>query len=783
MFYLRSLVLVYAVFFASGFSAMAQSDSSLAQAEQWANSAARAEEVLDSKLASTPALENMRASLIVQRAAAAATEQEARIRVEALQSQLEALGPPPQDGGSEAPELASRRQELTSQISEASVPMSVAQEAFQRLDGLINQINTLIRDRFSEQLLERGPTPLNPALWGKAASDLASYASRMRGEIQRNIESETSRQILAQKAPMAIFVALLGLWMLFWLRARLSGLVSRVLLAGKSASNWQLALVNLSRLVAPGLGATALIFAVQSAEILGLRGMAILNAMPIAAFALIAAPWLGRSVFGSKSNPVDMIGVNAPASGYRISLVLGGVFALGVVFDAMATHGNFAPETRAVLFFPLVLVASLALFRLARITRAKPEYSGDQAEPATHSFAAFLAQILFLTSLSAPVLAALGYYAAGRYLTFPTITTIGFLAALLVVFDLFRAFLERWVDGKNEIGTGARQDQARLLPIFVAFLIILAALPVLALIWGVSPGELRLIWEWLNTGVSIGASRFSLTDLLVFVLVFGVGYTLTRLVQKTVRTSVLPRTKIDAGGKTAMLAGIGYIGIFLAALAAISATGLDLSSLAIVAGALSVGIGFGLQNIVSNFVSGIILLIERPIKEGDWIEAGGVEGIVRKISVRATLIDTFDRCAVIVPNSDLIAGAVRNWTAPDITGRLKMNVGVAYGTDPEMVRDILQEIASAHPQALLYPAPSVVFVNFGASSLDFVVRIFLRDVNNTLSVRSDLNFAIAKRFAQEGIEIPFPQNDVSLRNIDEIGEALGKALHPPKKEH
>jgi len=777
--FFRSLFTALATVLALGLPALAQDSFDAALADTWAATATRAEGVLEAKLASTPALENLRTDLVTQRAEALAVEEEAAKKVTALQAQLEALGPAPEDGTAEAPELASRRAELEADIQIARVPLAVAQEAYQRLDGLITQINVLIRERFSQQLVERGPVPINPALWGPALADVVDYANRMWGEILGSLENDSSRQALAQKAPLALFLGLLGLVILFWLRARFTRLVGKILQAGEEASSWQLAVINLSKLIAPSLGAAALIFAVYAADILGLRGVAMLNALPIAVFALIAAPWLGRSVFGSKSNPIDLIGVSAPTAGYKISLVLGIVFALTVMIDAMAEQGDFSIETRAVLFFPLIVVASLSLFRLARITRAKPAVPEDEPEPAAHSFAALLAQLLFITSISAPVLAALGYYAAGRYLTFPTITTIGFLSALLVLFDLFRAFLERWVDGQSEMGS--RKDQARLIPIFVAFLIILAALPVLALIWGASHSELQNIWEWLNAGVSIGQSQFSITDLLVFVLVFGVGYTLTRLVQKTVRTSVLPRTKIDSGGKNAMLAGIGYLGIFLAALAAISATGLDLSSLAIVAGALSVGIGFGLQNIVSNFVSGIILLIERPIKEGDWIEAGGVEGTVRKISVRATLIDTFDRCAVIVPNSDLIASSVKNWTAPDVTGRLKVNVGVAYGTDPERVRDILTEIATAHPQALLYPAPSVVFVNFGASSLDFVVRIFLRDVNKTLSVRSDINFAIAKRFAEENIEIPFAQNDVNLRNISEIGEAFRNALHPKDK--
>ena len=196
---------------------------------------------------------------------------------------------------------------------------------------------------------------------------------------------------------------------------------------------------------------------------------------------------------------------------------------------------------------------------------------------------------------------------------------------------------------------------------------------------------------------------------------------------------------------------------------------------------MSVGIGFGLQSIVNNFVSGLILLIERPIKVGDRIVVGDQQGLVRRISVRATEIETFDRASLIVPNSELITGRVLNWTHRNSLGAVNVKIGVGYDADPEQVLAILKKCAEEHPEVLRTPAPAAFFENFGDSALMFSLRISLPDIGKAGDVQSDLRIAIIKALREANIEIPFNQLDVNLRDLDGVRRYLAVIRSAPAR--
>jgi small-conductance mechanosensitive channel len=376
-------------------------------------------------------------------------------------------------------------------------------------------------------------------------------------------------------------------------------------------------------------------------------------------------------------------------------------------------------------------------------------------------------QALRLVAVVGPLMAAVGYLNLTEAVMIPTGRTLGILGLILVlqgpIRDVYALAARKTFEQASEA----------LFPVLVNLLLVIALAPVVALIWGMRPEQLFEIWDGLSAGIQVGETRITPGIFLAVIFVFA-----TRMLQGALRSTVLPRTKLDVGARNAVTSGIGYVGIALAAVIAVTTAGIDLTALGVVLGALSVGIGFGLQNVVNNFVSGIILLIERPISEGDWIEVVPTMGIVKSISVRSTTIETFDKTDVIVPNADLIAGTVTNWTRGNTIGRAVVLVGVAYGSDTRHVQQVLLDIARGHPDVAKYPEPGVDFLGFGADSLDFRVRMILRDINKLVSVKTEVHHQIAERFKAEGIEIPFAQRDLWLRNPEVLRPATEPAAPP-----
>ncbi|MFL4992225.1 MAG: DUF3772 domain-containing protein [Microvirga sp.] len=290
---------------------------------------------------------------------------------------------------------------------------------------------------------------------------------------------------------------------------------------------------------------------------------------------------------------------------------------------------------------------------------------------------------------------------------------------------------------------------ARLALIIVGILLVLAP-------WGIEStdvtGSLRAVFF----GFNVGDVTISLSSILLAALLFAAGFAVTRLIQRWLNNTFLPATDLDAGLRNSISTAAGYVGIITAGVIAFTYLGLSLERVTIVAGALSVGIGFGLQSIVNNFISGLILLWERPIRVGDLVVVGDGEGYVRRINVRSTEIQAFDRSTLIVPNSNLISGIVRNRVRNDRVGRVLVSVPVPRASDPDQVAEIMRKAALAHREVMSEPAPRVLFKKVTENTIDFDLISFVDDIDAAGRVSSDIYFEIFRGLRKAGIGVPAP---------------------------
>ncbi|WP_343503928.1 DUF3772 domain-containing protein [Alloyangia pacifica] len=733
----------------------------------WTKLADQADGLLDGEDVTVKQYEDLRSQIAGWRDSFLRAESTNASRIDTLQQQLDTLGPAPAEGESEAEDIANRRADLTKQLADAQAPVRRAQEAYTQANGLIGEIDTKIREMQTSRLLTLGPSPLNFQLWAPAANDVVAAGTSLVQEVRDNFASESQRAAARENLPVIILlVGLSGLLVIrgpAWVR-RIEEWLRRRTRRGTGV--WRF-VASLGSIVVP-LG--GLILLVVAATISGLPGQnltVVMYTVPIWGLVLLYIRWLAGESFNSDDAVATMPLPNwQRTEAWLYSSVLALLYVLRGMGQTLSEIFKFSDATNAVLDFPLIVLTALMLFRLGHIlsglSRSEPEEGdGTLLEGSTFrmQLARLIGRLSMLLAVFGPIMAAVGYHRVGQGMVFPAVVSLSLLALVLV--------LQRFVKDLYELITRKDPDDS-LMTVLAGVVLIVLALPMLALIWGARVADLTELWARFQEGFLLGDARISPTSFLTMLVVFAVGYGVTRLLQSGLRSSILPKTKLDIGGQNAVISGLGYAGVMLAAVVAITAAGINLTALGYVISALSVGIGFGLQNIVQNFVSGIILLIERPISQGDWIEVGPNMGIVKDISVRATRIETFDRTDVIVPNSDFISGTVTNFTRGNVVGRVFTTVGVAYGSDTRKVESILLRIVREHDMVFLNPEPSVVFARFGADSLEFEIRAIVRDVNQKIKILSDFNHEINARFVAEGIEVPFAQRDIWLRNPEAL---------------
>lgn len=738
--------------------------------EQWGGLAQLAEAVLDRGTASTALINSRRVDLVRWRTRFLAAETANTARIEAIQSQIAALGPPPAEGDTEPAAIAARRATLNDTLAQEEAPRLQATAAFNRASSLIAQIDRLLLERQTEALLEIEPTPLNPVTWATTLSSLVDLYRSQHAQTGARLGDADVREGMRDNAPTLLAMILIGLALVVRGRLLVARLGDRFLDAdkrrGRIAAGF---VVSLGQLALPVAGMVLIDAAFELSGALTQTAKALADAILVLIVMTYAALWLAGRLFPKHEERAALLDVELSrrARARRTILWIGLFTGLVHVAEVVAALDLMPPATRGVLVLPVYLGLAWMLWSFSRLLRAAVDAVPDRdGSNFGQRLAAICVRALKVVAVAGIALTVVGYLNAAEALIIPTsasLLVIGVLLALQpVVRDLYSVLFR----------VPFETAQAALIPVLVDFVLVLVAMPILAMVWGVRAERLGEFYSRLLEGFTVGDTRITPGILLAVVLVFAAGVLLTRILQSALKSTVLPRTSMDVGARNAVTSGVGYVGIALACVIAVTSAGIDLTALGFVVGALSVGIGFGLQNVVSNFVSGIILLIERPISEGDWIEVAGNQGFVRNISVRSTTIETFDKTDVIVPNADFISGTVTNWTRGNTVGRILINVGVAYGTDTRRVSAILQEIADGHPDVSTVPPPGVDFMGFGADSLDFRVRCILRDILLMVPTKTEIHHQIAERFAAEGIEIPFAQRDIWLRNPE--------ALMPPK---
>ncbi len=767
--------------------------------------------------------QNNRRSLLLSIAQSAQKESERYARQEeGAQRLLDTLGPAPEEGAPpEAPEAQAERGKLESQLATILARKRRADLIVARANILLRQLDQARLAIFAEQLFQRSPSLLSSRTWAALPSDLQGLRASVGARLtQRHQDSHDSLLNLLMFSGAALVVLAVGVPASRALRRRLEKHRAPITTQASYRHRVAVAWVEIGlRFFVPFMVMLFLLFialAVASES----RYQTVMEPLAIAvalgsslAIFLAAAGWAVIAPGLPNWRLLDLGERSSVALNRRwllASAFLGLVLALRYLFGDLQP----GPALLSVVHSGEALIGGFLLLSLlpSRLWQSEEqaqaldleaaEAEGEEDQAASgRALSAFLGQARLLRFLSLLVALVVLVAAVLGYLNLSDYVALVFMSAVGLGFHLFliRGALRDWLhatlfEGHRKVAEWRRmifrtERGANFFEmvgfVLVDVLLVLLGLFILLPIAGIAEEEFQVWLYDVLRGFTIGGVTVEPANIIFAVLVVAIILAATRLVQRRVRGRFLEAMNVESSVQQSISTGIGYVGVISAILVGITVVGVDLTNLALIAGALSVGIGFGLQNIVSNFVAGLILLVERPIKVGDWVVVGANEGVVKRISVRATEVETWQRSSVLIPNSDLVSTAVVNWTHKDKIGRVDIPVRVPFGTDPKAVHDLLLAASEDAEDVLRFPAAYVYFKSFSPDGMDFDIRVYVPDIYNMfISVANDVRFAIVKRFNEAGVEMALPRRVLHLADLDtlEIGRRGSSESDQPKDD-
>ncbi len=714
-------------------------------------------------------------------------------RIAEAKDRLDKLGPKPDaKAPPESADVAADRAEQQRRFDRATDLLKRAQLLAVQIDQTSARIVSRRRELFVGTLMQRSYSLLSPALWAAAVKELPGdfrALGLVAGDFVGNAADRLAGWRLAAFFALAALVASLNGPIYRYARRVLSReptVAEPTRLRKALGACWTALLV-----AAPPLVTIFALFALLDAfDLMSVRLTPFKRAFieGVARVAFVAG--VARGLFAPSRPSWRLMPVSDVTAERlsRLAIAQAAIVSIVNVAEALTDiSASSLPVTAAVQGVGAVVFGAVtagAIYGLGEDDE-DDECLGPRVTPRPR-WIGFVRLVAWIVVAVMMLAAFAGYIPAAWFLSEQFVWAAGVVGLVSIALPLAMSAIEATFQPTTPFGRtmmsglGVRRDGVTQLGIILSgvvhILLFVVALVAIVAPWGLQSDDLFGGLRNAYFGFKVGGVTISPSNVVVAVVLFALGYLATRALQNWLDDRLMPATSLDAGLRNSIRTSVGYVGVFVALAMALGQVGLGIQKIAIVAGALSVGIGFGLQSIVNNFVSGLILLWERSIRVGDWVVVGDEQGYVRKINVRSTEIETFDRATMIVPNSNLISGVVKNWVRNDRVGRIRVPLTLNTGVDPEKVREIMTGAAKGHEKVSKIPAPTTLFVGMEPTGLKFELICFVDDVEASGRIKSDLHYEIFREFSEAGISIAAPAAVSQVALQGPVAEAVADAI-------